>query len=71
MIIRASLVGLVIAATVGIAACGSDNGQHVVPGQGGLDRLSLPGPEPGVAERLARDPVDARFVGQAPWWAVS
>jgi hypothetical protein len=35
-------------------------------GQRGLDGLSLPRPQFGVAERLARDTVDRGFVGQAP-----
>jgi formate--tetrahydrofolate ligase len=32
----------------------------------GLDRLRLPRPQRSEAERLARDPLDPRFVGQEP-----
>ena len=45
---------------------GRHHDQRVVAGERGLDPLALARAQLGVAERLARDPVDPRFVGQEP-----
>ena len=49
-----------------LARAGRHHDQRVVAGERGLDPLPLSRTQLRVSERLSRDPVDPRFVGQEP-----